>query len=119
MISLYHRRVHTNISTLTRNIRFIAESLAKYVYALNAQELDIFEGSLSVNQRFIETWLQALTESSRVTPYLSSDSALISGLEKVHLELASQTLISLYALFLGIERLYYRYKQNDCDSDRE
>lgn len=73
---------NVNVSILTRNIRFVAESLAKSIYGLHEREVEVFAGSLGVSDRFVSSWLRALTENHRVELF-GMDSALLMGLERV------------------------------------
>jgi len=72
-----------NLAILERNIKFIAESLAKHVYGHNEKEFEVFAGSLAVNSHFIKSWMDALTSFPRFAPLIPLDSPLLIGLQKV------------------------------------
>jgi len=83
---------NVNKDILFRNIKFIAESIAKYIYDFSGdnsstKNLEIFSGSLEVNKQFIESWMQTLTSTNRVlfSDKLTSSnqlSNLLNGLSK-------------------------------------
>ena len=81
--SIYAYSAHVNVSTLTRNIRFVAESLAKYIYGLHERDVEVFGGSLGLSNHFVSSWLQALTDNPRAEMF-GIDSNLLGGLERVH-----------------------------------
>lgn len=62
-------RANVNNTTLQRNIKFIAESLAKYIYNQTNINLEIFRDYFSINPYFIENWLDILTSESRYKEY--------------------------------------------------
>ena len=66
-----------------RNIQFIAESLAKYIYGFSGKELQVFEGSLAVNKHFVESWVEIVAEKQRVQPYLPKKSVILASLGEV------------------------------------
>eukprot|EP00164_Ancoracysta_twista_P003645 GFYU01004883.1.p1 GENE.GFYU01004883.1~~GFYU01004883.1.p1 ORF type:complete len:539 (-),score=188.17 GFYU01004883.1:106-1722(-) len=59
----------TDVDTLERNIRFVAESLARHVYGYHGQELKVFEGSLGISSTFLKAWTNALEATPRMAPY--------------------------------------------------
>ena len=72
-----------SVATLAKNIRFVAESLAKHIYGQQTRDLLIFEGDLAINELFLTAWLDVLTAAPRAAPYLSKKSPLFSGLTQV------------------------------------
>jgi len=73
---------------LTRNIKFVAEGLSRYIYNLNKPNISIFADDLALSSDFISSWTQAISRYPRMMPYLSTkakdakESVLITGLEK-------------------------------------
>ncbi len=76
-------RQRVNTTVLLRNIEFIAESLAKLVFGFQSKELRVFEGSVAVNNHFVESWLDTITAAPRVAPFIPKKSPIVVGLEKV------------------------------------
>jgi len=75
-------RVDLNI--LRRNVKFIAESLAKYIYNVtNNENLSIFEGWLDIDSLFLSSWLNTITKRPRMVPYLTKQDPILLGLERV------------------------------------
>ncbi len=82
ILSLIRNQVSLDI--LERNARFIAESLAKHIYGLEAQhDLSVFNGSLNINKHFLQSWMNVLGASPRVTPFMAKKEPLLVGLESV------------------------------------
>jgi hypothetical protein len=82
---------HVNMTTLKRNIKFLAEVLASHIYGFHGKGLEVFTGSLSVNDDFVSAWQNSLSRHGRMQQFLFLNSAtktspegqLIDGLEKV------------------------------------
>ena len=72
-----------NLSLLKRNTKFIAESLAKHIYGLENKDIEVFTGSLEVNENSIQSWMNALTSESRATPLIVPSSTILRGIENV------------------------------------
>ncbi|KAK6163560.1 hypothetical protein DH2020_000424 [Rehmannia glutinosa] len=62
----------------------------RHIYGLEGKNIDIFadDSSLSVNPSYIRSWLQFLSTTPRVAPFLSKNDPLIMALKK---ELADHT----------------------------
>lgn len=79
---------HVNLTVLKRNIKFLAEVLAAHVYGFHGKGLEVFTGSLRINDDFVAAWQSSLTQHARMQPFLSAASPsspegqLIEGLEK-------------------------------------
>eukprot|EP00029_Vermamoeba_vermiformis_P011991 TRINITY_DN679_c0_g1_i1.p1 TRINITY_DN679_c0_g1~~TRINITY_DN679_c0_g1_i1.p1 ORF type:complete len:601 (-),score=179.73 TRINITY_DN679_c0_g1_i1:370-2172(-) len=70
-----------NVDRLAKNIKFVAESLAKYIYGTDTHT-NIFEGSLAVDNQFISAWLETLASYPRMFPFTEKNHTIISGLER-------------------------------------
>lgn len=66
---------------MAKNIKFVAESLAKYIYGTDVNT-NIFEGSLAVDTQFVNAWLETLASYPRMFPFTEKNHTVISGLEK-------------------------------------
>jgi len=80
---IFDTRDKLNTKILIRNIEFIAESLAKLIFGIQSKDLRVFEGSMAVNQQFVESWLDIITATPRVSPFMPKKSPVVIGLEKV------------------------------------
>jgi hypothetical protein len=77
-----------SFSALPRNIKYIAESLARYIYddprvAAATISSSVFEGSLSVDETLVQTWAQSLTKSPRIIGMMPKDFPLFGLFYKV------------------------------------
>jgi hypothetical protein len=79
--NLFDTKVNGNI--LERNIKFVAESLAKHMFGHSERDFEIFAGSLAVNSQFVQSWMTALTSVSRFAPLIPLDSQVLSGMQRV------------------------------------
>jgi len=83
--SIFDRAV--NVTTLKRNIKFLAEVLASHIYGFHGQNLEVFTGSLDVNDDFVSAWQRSLSQHPRMQPFLSTPknvpAPIVDGLEKV------------------------------------
>ncbi|KAL6070259.1 Nicalin [Balamuthia mandrillaris] len=65
-----------NIKTLERNIRIIAESLAKYIFSLpsslddQTSSIDIFGSPFSLSAEYIRSWSETISSFPRFAPFL-------------------------------------------------
>jgi hypothetical protein len=83
--NLFDQRERLNCTILVRNIRLIAESLAKHIYNLDEKHISLFEGSLDINEAFVESWLNAVCSVSRAIGGSSSQDEMnmMKGIGKV------------------------------------
>nr|XP_009589240.2 nicalin-1-like [Nicotiana tomentosiformis] len=77
-------------ASIIRSVKLVAESLAKHIYNQEQKSISIFadDSSLAVNPSYIRSWLDLLSTTPRVAPFLSKNDPLIKALEK---ELADHT----------------------------
>ncbi|PKA47532.1 hypothetical protein AXF42_Ash014728 [Apostasia shenzhenica] len=68
---------------IQRSVTIVAESLARHIYGLQGN-IQIFaeNSSLSVNPSYIISWLDLLSRTPRVAPFLQKPDPLISALKK-------------------------------------
>ncbi|OIT26429.1 PREDICTED: nicalin-1-like [Nicotiana attenuata] len=77
-------------ASIIRSVKLVAESLARHIYKQEQKSISIFadDSSLAVNPSYIRSWLDLLSTTPRVAPFLSKNDPLIKALEK---ELADHT----------------------------
>ncbi|KAH6793639.1 M28 Zn-peptidase nicastrin [Perilla frutescens var. hirtella] len=70
--------------SISRSVKLVAESLARHIYGQEGKNINIFadDSSLSVNPSYIRSWLQFLSTTPRVAPFLSRNDPLITALKK-------------------------------------
>ncbi|XP_049352967.1 uncharacterized protein LOC125817474 [Solanum verrucosum] len=87
---LTDNRHFTSEASIIRSIKLVAESLARHIYSQENKSISIFadDSSLAVNPSYIRSWLDLLSTTPRVAPFLSKNDPLIKALEK---ELADHT----------------------------
>eukprot|EP01104_Vermistella_antarctica_P000723 TRINITY_DN10844_c0_g1_i1.p1 TRINITY_DN10844_c0_g1~~TRINITY_DN10844_c0_g1_i1.p1 ORF type:complete len:614 (-),score=173.46 TRINITY_DN10844_c0_g1_i1:110-1813(-) len=92
---------NVNIDALTRNIKFVAEGLARQVYNLdaNSRGVNVFEGSSGLDRDFIERWLTTLSSSSRALPLI--DDGLVDALQEVLVQYSSHAARSTHSFDSG------------------
>jgi hypothetical protein len=73
---------------LKKNIKLIAEALGKFVYG-TGKEVEIFNGSLSPNDRFLNAWKDTFSQYSRSIPFTSKSSEIVTGLKTILGQFAS------------------------------
>jgi hypothetical protein len=78
---LFDTTRNANVDRLAKNIKFVAEALAKYIYGTDVQT-NIFEGSLAVDTQFINAWLETLASYPRMFPFTEKNHTVIAGLER-------------------------------------
>merc|ERR1712070_258341 len=77
--------------TLVRNIRFVAEALASYMYPAlqdvskgtgDSAGLRIFDGTMGVDANFVASWGEYLDSTPRVAAFLPAKDPLFDTLER-------------------------------------
>lgn len=67
--SIFDTMANVDTAVLERNTRFIAESLAAFIYSTAGENGEqgalVFTGSLGVDRHYMEAWMNALMEQSR------------------------------------------------------
>ncbi|CAM6067283.1 unnamed protein product [Sphagnum tenellum] len=80
-----------NETTVGQNIKLVAESLARHIYKQQGKQIEVFaEGSsLAVNPAYVRAWLDLLSRTPRVAPFLGKNAPIVSAFYK---ELAEHTM---------------------------
>nr|CAD1817922.1 unnamed protein product [Ananas comosus var. bracteatus] len=81
---LYDTRKSTDEKAIYRSVKLVAESIAKHIYGYEGRNIDIFadNSSLAVNPYYITSWLDLLSQTPRVAPFLSKNDPFIAALKK-------------------------------------
>ncbi|XP_075484657.1 uncharacterized protein LOC142524515 [Primulina tabacum] len=71
-------------ASISRSVKLVAESLARHIYGQDGKNTDIFadDSSLSVNPYYIRSWLEFLSTTPRVAPFLAKSDPIIMALKK-------------------------------------
>ncbi|KAK8679745.1 hypothetical protein V6N13_145181 [Hibiscus sabdariffa] len=87
---LFDSRQFVNGTAITRGVKLVAESLARHIYGHQGKNVQIFAdgGSLAVNPAYVQSWLDLLSRTPRVAPFLSKNDPFVMALRK---ELAGHT----------------------------
>lgn len=76
----FDTRAKIDAKAVKQNILLVAESLAKYIFDISSDDLQIFKNSYDVDELFVDSWMDTLANNERVLPYI--ESSLIDGLEQ-------------------------------------
>lgn len=76
------KREKINYRNLKRNIKFLGETLSKVIFSLHGEDLDIFNSSLSIDERSLKSQLESLTSFPRVAPYMKKEGEVLKGLRR-------------------------------------
>lgn len=81
---LSDRRDFVNDTAVFKSVKLVAESLARHIYGYHGKNVQIFadESSLAVSPSYIRLWLDLLSRTPRVAPFLSKTDPLILALKK-------------------------------------
>ncbi|KAF8048858.1 hypothetical protein N665_2369s0004 [Sinapis alba] len=82
--SLSDTRQHVNDDAVIKGVKLVAESLARHIYGHQGKDIQIFadNSSLAVNPFYVKAWLDTLSQTPRVAPFLSKNEPLIMALKK-------------------------------------
>jgi len=83
--SIFDTRESVNITKLKKNIKFIAEVLAKQIYGFegrNLNDLEVVQDSRAVNSHFIDAWFNFVSTQPRVSAHMTKDSKVIVQLNQ-------------------------------------
>eukprot|EP00258_Populus_trichocarpa_P038274 XP_024454293.1 nicalin-1-like [Populus trichocarpa] len=77
-------RHFVNEDAIVRSIKLVAESIARHVYDYQGKNIQIFadDTSLAVNAPYIRSWLDLLSQTPRVAPFLSKNDPFVMALKK-------------------------------------
>ncbi|KAJ8750234.1 hypothetical protein K2173_014149 [Erythroxylum novogranatense] len=83
-------RIFVNETAIIKSIKLVAESIARHIYGHQGKNIEIFadDSSLAVSPSYIRSWLDLLSRTPRVAPFLSKNDPFIMALEK---EIADHT----------------------------
>ncbi|KAK8947949.1 hypothetical protein KSP40_PGU002297 [Platanthera guangdongensis] len=81
---LYDSRSSVDVNAVNRNVKLVAESLAKHIYGQQNRNIEIFaeNSSLAINPSYVTLWLDLLSRTPRVAPFLQKTDPFISALKK-------------------------------------
>ncbi|XP_031259874.1 nicalin-1 isoform X2 [Pistacia vera] len=87
---LLDSRHFVNEASIIRSVKLVAESLARHIYGFQGKNIKIFadNSSLAVNPSYIRSWLDLVSRTPRVAPFLSKNDPFVLALQK---ELAEYT----------------------------
>ncbi|XP_058108991.1 uncharacterized protein LOC131252116 isoform X1 [Magnolia sinica] len=81
---LYDSRHFVSETAVLKSVKLVAESLARHIYGYQGRNIQIFsdDSSLAVNPSYIRSWLDLLSRTPRVAPFLSKTDPFIAALKK-------------------------------------
>lgn len=87
---LSDERENVDAATIGQSVKLVAESLAMHIYGHQGKQIEVFAdgSSLAVSMSHIRLWLDLLSQTPRVAPFLSKMDPIITALKK---ELADHT----------------------------
>ncbi|CAH2065460.1 unnamed protein product [Thlaspi arvense] len=82
--SLSDTRQLMSEDAIIKGVKLVAESLARHIYGHQGKDIKIFadDSSLAVNPFYVRSWLDLLSQTPRVAPFLSKNEPLIMALKK-------------------------------------
>ncbi|KAA0035547.1 nicalin-1 [Cucumis melo var. makuwa] len=100
-------RLFLDESKIAKSIKLVAESLARHIYRYEGKNIQVFadDSSLAVNPTYIRSWVDLLSRTPRVAPFLSKDDPFISALKK-ELEVHTHDVSLQHEVFEGIFTFY-------------
>uniref|UniRef100_A0A803PXT9 Nicalin n=1 Tax=Cannabis sativa TaxID=3483 RepID=A0A803PXT9_CANSA len=77
-------RNFVNETSVIKSVKLIAESLARHIYGFQEKNIQIFadNSSLAVNSFYVKSWLELLSRTPRVAPFLPKNDPFILALKK-------------------------------------
>ncbi|CAL5004640.1 unnamed protein product [Urochloa decumbens] len=81
---LHDARESTDVDSVIRTVRLVSESLARHIYGLKGRNIDVFaeNSSLAINPHYIQPWLDLVSRTPRVAPFLQKNDPFIAALKK-------------------------------------
>ncbi|RZC90816.1 hypothetical protein C5167_028653 [Papaver somniferum] len=81
---LHDQRPLVNPAAVVRSVKLVAESLARHIYGYQGKNIQIFKdgSSLAVNPSYVTSWLDLLSRTPRVAPFLPKNDPFILALKK-------------------------------------
>lgn len=73
-----------NEDSIIKSVKLVAESIARHIYGHQGKNINIFadDSSLAVDPSYIASWLDLLSQTPRVAPFLTKNDPLIIALKK-------------------------------------
>ncbi|KAK4791076.1 hypothetical protein SAY86_031489 [Trapa natans] len=77
-------RHFVNENSVARAVKLVAESLARHIYGYQGKNIEIFAdgSSLAINPSYIGSWLNLLSQTPRVAPFLLKNDPFVLALKK-------------------------------------
>jgi len=100
--SIFDRKETLNNTILKRNIKYLVEVICKQIYRYEGRYLHVTDGSLKINDHFVDSWAQFLHSQPRVVPYMGKDSPILLEIEKVFKEHTVEMKKTAFPLESGI-----------------
>lgn len=71
-------------ASVIRSVKLVAESLARHIYRQEGKNINIFAdgSSLAINRDYVSAWLDLLSTTPRVAPFLSKNDPIVVALKK-------------------------------------
>jgi hypothetical protein len=79
---LFDTRERLDLNRLRTNIQFIAEVLVKQIYQISVVNASVISFSQSVNEHFVESWIDFLGREPRTVTYIAKDQPAIAKIEE-------------------------------------
>ncbi|OAY38231.1 nicalin-1 [Manihot esculenta] len=81
---LSDNRYFVNETAVIRSIKLVAESIARHIYSHQGENIKVFadDSSLAVNPYYVKSWLDILSQTPRVAPFLSKNDPFVMALKK-------------------------------------
>ncbi|KAF9599563.1 hypothetical protein IFM89_039213 [Coptis chinensis] len=81
---LLDSRKFVDQKAIHRSVKLVAESLGRHIYGHSGKNIEIFadDSSLAVNPSYISSWLNLLSQTPRVAPFLTNNDPFILALKK-------------------------------------
>lgn len=81
---LSDRREYVDAEAIAQSVKLVAESIAKHIYGYQGRQIEVFanNSSLAVSPSYIGLWLDLLSRTPRVAPFLSKTDPIITALKK-------------------------------------
>ncbi|KAL0920894.1 hypothetical protein M5K25_007911 [Dendrobium thyrsiflorum] len=104
---LHDSRNIVDETAVYRSVKLVAESLARHIYGKQGRNIQIFaeSSSLAINPSYIALWLDLLSRTPRVAPFLEKTNSFISALKK---ELSDHT-VEVYGTHESIDGIFTFY----------
>mmetsp|Transcript_45785 Transcript_45785/g.115264 ORF Transcript_45785/g.115264 Transcript_45785/m.115264 type:complete len:526 (-) Transcript_45785:118-1695(-) len=110
--SMFDSQTTLNITLVERNTQFIAEALARHMFAAdNSNAREIFEGSFATNPQILSGLHEALSSHPREAAYLTPDSDIATYLLQTMKLFSSETRARQFpfdtAKLVGVQQTYF------------